>query len=187
MPRTRFTALDVVVDPHVKPESDDDQEAWSDKLMDAVRAFATGRALREALPCEDPTKLKKVRITAASVELGDRYGRVHVHFNITIEHETLVYLKSPHDDREINRTIADWFSRELKRDGCFCSVRLNNSSRAFNYAVKHGAAADRVVVAIPAGQGDAGVRDDARPAGLDARGGEGGIKLDGVQPIAGLK
>lgn len=187
MPRTRFTALDVVVDPHVKPESDDDQEAWSDKLMDAVRAFATGRALREALPCEDPTKLKKVRITAASVELGDRYGRVHVHFNITIEHETLVYLKSPHDDREINRTIAAWFSRELERDGCFCSVRLNNSSRAFNYAVKHGAAASRVDVVLSAGQGDASVRDDARPAGLDTRVGERNITVDASQRNTGLQ
>lgn len=159
MPRTRFTALDVVLDPHVKPESDDDQEEWTNKLLDAVKSFATGRALREAIPCEDPAKLRKVRITAASVELGDRYGRVHVHFNLTIEHETLVYLKSPHDEREINRTIADWFSRELDRPGCFCSVRLSNSSRARNYAVKSGSAAATVnVTGLSSGSGDQDVR-----------------------------
>lgn len=165
MPRTRFTALDVVLDPHVKPESDDDQEQWSERLLAAVKQFATGRALREAIPCQDPSKLKKVRITAASVELGDRYGRVHVHFNLTIEHETLVYLKSPHDDREINRTIAAWFSRELDRDGCFCSVQLSNSSRARNYAVKSGAASATVEVKGLSARGDtAGARDIARAA-----------------------
>ena len=171
MPRTRFTALDVVLDPHVKPESDDDQEQWSERLLAAVKQFATGRALREAIPCQDPAKLKKVRITAASVELGDRYGRVHVHFNLTIEHETLVYLKSPHDDREINRTIAAWFSRELERDGCFCSVQLSNSSRARNYAVKSGAASATVEVrGLSAREGATGARDIARAADGDLLG-----------------
>lgn len=146
MPRSRYTDFMVLVDPHIVPGDDTEQEEWTQKLMDAVREFVTAPVLRQVLLCEDSTKLRAARLVGASVELGDLYGRVHIHFNLSLTHETQVYLKSP-DGREINRVFAEWFSRRLGKDGVFVSVKLADTSRAKNYATKSGErAADSVTV-----------------------------------------
>lgn len=134
--RDRFTDLMVVVDPHIVPADDNDQQKWGDILISAVQRFVTPAVLKAVLLCEDSSRLKRAQLVNASVELGDKYGRIHIHFNLNLTHQTKVLLKHP-DGREINDQFQQWFNAELGRS-CFVSVRLADSGRAKNYATKSG-------------------------------------------------
>lgn len=128
----------VTVDTHCKPEDDADRARLVDVLKRVLRQFNTKEALKATILCEDPSKLKRIVMTSASIEEGDKYGRVHAHFNLSIEHETNVYLRHP-DGRTLNRVLIDWFNAALQPDtgkDCYVRASLAESSRAKNYATK---------------------------------------------------
>jgi hypothetical protein len=143
MPRTRFTDLFFTVDTHVPATETDADKVLAGQLRDiVVRQMYTRAALSRILIPENPAAIKKVTLTGFSVEHGTKYNRIHCHFNLSIEHQTTLYLKDPRDDeRTINRTTMAWFDEQLEPitgRKCYASVRLSDSSRAKNYAVKHG-------------------------------------------------
>lgn len=133
MPRVRFTEFIVLVDTHYAPKTEAEEKALSDDLLAAVKEFCSVPVLRQVLLCEDVTKLRRKQLTGASVELGDKYRRIHVHFVLNLEHETTIYLKHP-NGRTVNRTCQDWFNERLGTS-CFVSVALGDT-RAKNYATK---------------------------------------------------
>lgn len=151
--RDRFTDLMVLVDPHIVPVDDADLRERGQWLMQAVNAFVTPAVLKATVPCADPSKLRRAQLLGASVEVGDKYGRVHIHFNLNLMHRTTVYLKHP-DGRTINDSIQTWFNERLGKS-CFVSVRLADTSRAKNYATKSG------------GGVDGGIRVGRTPVGED--------------------
>jgi hypothetical protein len=126
----------ILVDPHIVPKDSEEERTLGDWLMAAVRAFVTAPVLRATIPTEDPSRLKRAQLLNASVEVGDKYGRIHVHFNLNLTHPTKVLLKHP-DGRTINDEVQNWFNRQLGQS-CFVSVRLAESGRAKNYATKNG-------------------------------------------------
>lgn len=134
----RYTDLMVTVDTHCKPEDDADRSRLVDVLKRVLRQYNTKDALKATILCEDPSKLRRIVMTSASIEEGDKYGRVHAHFNLSIEHETNVYLRHP-DGRTLNRVLIDWFNAALQPDtgkDCYVRASLAESSRAKNYATK---------------------------------------------------
>lgn len=133
MPRTRFTEFIILVDTHYKPKTPLEEETLTQELLDAVKEFTSVPVLRRVLLCEDASKLRRKQLTGASVELGDRYGRIHVHFVLNLEHQTTVYLAHP-DGRTVNRQFQDWFNERLGTN-TFVSVSLGDT-RAKNYATK---------------------------------------------------
>lgn len=133
--RTRFTDLMVLVDPHIVPADDTETALLSAQLMSAARAFVTPAVLKATIPCENPNKLKRAQLLGASVEIGERYGRIHIHFNLNLTHETKIYLKHPGDGKTINNEVQEWFNERLGKS-CFVSVRLADTGRAKNYATK---------------------------------------------------
>ena len=140
MPRRRFTHYFITVDTHTVAENEDIEKETSDVLIGAVKRFIEPANLKTVLLVADPSRLKAVKLQNASVEVGDKYRHVHIHFNLQIEHETEVYLKDPRDGRTINVAVADFFNSILEpRLGrkCFVSVRLGDT-RAQNYATKSG-------------------------------------------------
>lgn len=146
MSRTRFTEFIVLVDTHYAPKTPEEEKALSDDLLAAVQEFSSVPVLRQLLLCEDSSKLRRKQLTGASVELGDTYKRIHVHFVLNLEHQTTLYLKHP-DGRTINRVCQDWFNKRLGTS-CFVSVALGDT-RAKNYAAKgtkHGPTVERVSI-----------------------------------------
>lgn len=138
--RERFTDLMILVDPHIVPRDSEHERALGDWLIAAVRSFVTAPVLRATIPTEDPSRLKRAQLLNASVEVGDKYGRIHVHFNLNLTHTTKVLLKHP-DGRTINDEVQKWFNQQLgiaADQSCFVSVRLAESGRAKNYATKNG-------------------------------------------------
>lgn len=152
--RERFTDLMILVDPHIVPIDDADAQVKGDWLMDAVRGFVTAPVLRATIPTEDPTRLMRAQLLGASVEIGERYGRIHVHFNLNLTHKTKVLLKHP-DGRTINDEVQKWFNQRLGVS-CFVSVRLAETGRAKNYATKDGTGVGAVSIG--------GKELDSRPA-----------------------
>lgn len=103
----------------------------------------TKSELLKIIIADDPTRVRRVQLTSSAVEVGSNKHHVHAHFNLSIEHGTFVRLKGVNDDdeRTINRTTMQWFDEHLEpRTGrkCYASVKLAESSRFKNYAVKHG-------------------------------------------------
>ncbi len=138
----RYTDLMITVDTHCQPKDDEDRVRLTELLKRVLKEFNTAAALKATLLCEDPSKLRRVVMTSASVEEGDKYGRVHAHFNLSIEHETNVYLRHP-DGRTLNRVLIDWFNARLEPEtgkDCYVRASLAESSRAKNYATKASAA-----------------------------------------------
>lgn len=129
----RFTEFIVLVDTHYAPKTPEEEKALSDDLLEAVKEFSSREVLRELLLCKDSSKLRTKQLTGASVELGETYKRIHVHFVLNLEHDTEIYLKHP-DGRTINRVCQDWFNNRLGTS-CFVSVALGDT-RAKNYAAK---------------------------------------------------
>lgn len=138
----RYTDLFFTIDTHVAPESDEDQVRVTNLLTRTIREFLSAAVLKAVLLCEDPTKLRRVVPSGGSVELGDKYNRIHAHFNLSVAHETNVYLKHP-DGRTLNTVVADWFNTKLEPEtgrACYARVTLADSSRAKNYAAKSSSA-----------------------------------------------
>lgn len=133
MSRARFTEFMVLVDTHYAPKTPEEEKALGDDLLAAVREFCSVAVLRRVLLCDDVSKLRKKQLTGASVEIGEKYHRLHVHFVLNLEHQTTVYLKHP-DGRTINKQCQEWFNERLGTN-CFVSVALADT-RAKNYATK---------------------------------------------------
>lgn len=147
----RYTDLMITVDTHCQPADDEDRARLTALLKRVLKEYNTAAALKETLLCEDPTKLRRVVMTSASIEEGDKYGRVHAHFNLSIEHETNVYLKHP-DGRTLNRVLIDWFNAHLQPEtgkDCYVRASLAESSRAKNYATKASARSASSTSAVP--------------------------------------
>lgn len=136
MSRDRFTDFMVTVDPHIVPADETEVQLLANQLKSAVQAFVTAPVLKTVLPCEDPNGLKRAQLLNMAVEIGEKYGREHVHFNLNLTHRTKIFLKHP-DGRTINDEVQKWFNQRLDRS-CFVSVRLADSGRAKNYATKAG-------------------------------------------------
>lgn len=136
MSRDRFTDLMITVDPHIIPKDETEVQIVANQLKSAVQAFVTAPVLKAVLPCENPNALKRAQLIGLSVEIGEKYGREHVHFNLNLTHRTKILLKHP-DGRTINDEVQKWFNQRLERS-CFVSVRLADTSRAKNYATKAG-------------------------------------------------
>lgn len=148
--RTRYTDLFFTVDTHVKPNDADDEQRLARALVEAVDAFVTPAVLRAVLPCDDARKLRGATLTPWVPEVGSKFGRIHCHFNLSLRHETKIYLKHPRDGRTINEQVQQWFDERLEPvtgRKCFARVSLADSGRAKNYAVKHGQAVDDFTVA----------------------------------------
>jgi len=140
MSRDRYTDLMITVDPHVVPADETETTQIANQLKAAVTAFVTAPVLKAVLPCGDPSKLRRAQLIGFAVEIGEKYGREHVHFNLNLTHRTKIYLKHP-DGRTINDEVQKWFNERLGRS-CFVSVRLAETGRAKNYATKDGTSAD---------------------------------------------
>lgn len=148
----RYTDLFITVDTHVAPENEAERERITAVLTRAIRKFLSAAVLKVVILCEDASRLRRVVPSGGAVELGDKYGRVHAHFNLSIGHETNVYLKHP-DGRTLNTVIADWFDNELRPDtgkACYVRASLAESSRAKNYAAKSSNTAGATSVSGPA-------------------------------------
>jgi hypothetical protein len=134
----RYTDLMITVDTHCQPKDDEDRVRLTALLKRVLKEYNTAPSLKATILCEDPAKLRRIVMTSASIEEGDKYGRVHAHFNLSIEHETNVYLKHP-DGRTLNRVLIDWFNAHLEPEtgkDCYVRASLAESSRAKNYATK---------------------------------------------------
>ena len=138
--RSRYTDFFVTVDTHVASADDAQDKLIGALLLQTVRKFCTPAVLKQVLITDNPNKLRMATLTNASVEIGEKYKRIHVHFNISLLHETFIRLAA--NGESINTRVANWFDSELEDSTgkkCYASVRLSESSRAKNYAIKHGA------------------------------------------------
>lgn len=133
MSRTRFTEFAILVDTHYVPKTADEEATMTAELEAAVKEFCSVPVLRSVILCDDVTKLRKKQLMGSSVEIGDKYKRIHVHFVLNLEHQTTIYLKHP-DGRTINRVCQEWFNERLGTS-CFVAVSLADT-RAKNYATK---------------------------------------------------
>jgi hypothetical protein len=152
MPRRAYTTFFITVDTHVKSTGPELEREIGFLLLTTIKEFCTPQVLRQVLLVEDVSKLKRARLNNASVETGDKYDRIHAHFNLQLAHETTIYLKAP-DGRTINPRVAEWFNGKLEPTTgkkVFVSVRLGNSA-AENYAVKSGAAVEDFTVNVRVG------------------------------------
>ena len=146
--RSRYSDFFVTLDTHVVSATDDVDKHAADMLIRTIKKFCTPAVLKEVLIQEVPNKLRMATLTNASVEVGDKYKRIHAHFNISILHETNLGLVTP-EGVSINTLVADWFNTQLEPETgtkCYASVRLSESSRAKNYAIKHGAVVEPLKV-----------------------------------------
>ena len=124
----------ILVDTHYAPKTTAEEQALSEDLKAAVVECCSVPVLRTLLLCDDVSKLRRKQLMGVGVEIGEKYKRIHVHFQLNLEHQTTVYLRHPDDDRTINRQFQDWFNRRLGTS-CFVSVKLTDT-RAKNYATK---------------------------------------------------
>ncbi len=130
----------ITVDPHIVPKDETEVSIVAAQLKSAVLAFVTAPVIIATIPCEDPSKIRRAQLLNMAVEIGEKYGREHVHFNLNLTHRTKILLKHP-DGRTINDEVQKWFNARLGRS-CFASVRLADTSRAKNYATKSGTSTD---------------------------------------------
>ena len=135
----RFTDLHCVVDTHITPRDDTEQEEVANILIEVLERLDTRDGYRAALAMDDPSKLKRVIMMGGAVERGEKYGRLHAHFNLSIMHEGKFLLG------EANARLANWFNDQFPwRTACFASVELLESSRTKNYNAKSSRTIDHV-------------------------------------------
>ncbi len=137
----KFTDLHCTIDTHIAPRTREQADAVATELMRIVQEELNTRAGYEAvIPMEEPNTLKSVTLLNASVEMGEKYKRMHIHFNLDVIHEGKVLLK------DANRRLCQWFNRVSPWEApCYASVRLLESSIAKNYNGKAGQYVEPVV------------------------------------------
>lgn len=128
-----------MVDSHIKPRDEGEMEMVTDEIAYALDQLNTVGGYRAALAMDDPQKLKRVVMMNSSVEIGEKYGRLHAHFNLSIVHEGKFLLG------EANAKLSAWFNEQFPwPQRCFASVELLESSRAKNYNAKSSRVIDHV-------------------------------------------
>jgi len=144
----RFTDLHCTIDTHISPRTQEEAQAVADELLRLVtEELNTRQGYQESIPVEEDGKLRSVTMLNASVEMGEKYKRIHIHYNLSIVHETKVLLK------DANRRLQDWFNLHSPwGTECYAKVRLLDSSRAKNYNVKKGVYAEPVTARMETGE-----------------------------------
>lgn len=141
-----FTDIHCVVDTHIVPQTNEQQEDIANTIIRVLELLDTRDGYREALAMDDHRALKRVIMVGGSVERGEKYGRMHTHFNLSIMHEGKFLLG------EANARLSAWFNDNFPwPTRCFASVELLESSRAKNYNAKSG----RVIDSVTADRGTA--------------------------------
>ena len=136
---SRYTRLHCVIDSHIAPASESEKQHVSETLLDLVKTQLnsksgyTGVLVPHIAP---PGRLRNVTLLNATVEQGSRYGRIHIHFVLSIVHTSRFEL-TPVDGVNIYQRLAGWLESKLPWDTRpYVSVRLLDT-RAQNYAAKN--------------------------------------------------
>lgn len=146
----KFTDVSVMINTHIKPKSEGEKELIIKELDRVLTKFYTKPILNKLILRTADTELVKVTMTGDSVEQGKKFGQMHIHFNLSIEHNGAVLLKD--GEKAINTVFKQWWDSQFEwSTGCHAAVVLLDSSRTRNYNIKSGAE-DDIEVAI--GQSD---------------------------------
>lgn len=147
---TRWTNLHIVIDSHVRPQGPAEEKMIGNDLLDIVKTKLNSKAGYEAVfgpHLAVDTRLREVTLLNATVEKGNRFGRLHLHCIITIAHSGRFNLNRVSDGKNIYQTLCEWLIPRLPwlNDPTYpfphpdarpyVSVRILNS-RAHNYASK---------------------------------------------------
>lgn len=135
----RFTQLHCVIDSHIKPSNASEEDYVKTALLEIVRDKLNSKAGYGAVLAphiEPPGRLLTVTMMSIGAEVGDRFGRVHVHYVMEVKHSSN-FLLTAADGKNIYERICEWVTPRLPWNARpYVSVRLLDT-RAQNYAAKN--------------------------------------------------
>lgn len=133
-----YTQLHCVIDSHIQPDNEDEEEYLKSMLLDLVRDKLNSVAgynyvLKPHI--EPPGKILAVTMLSIGAETGDKFSRVHIHFVLEVKHNSKFLLNAA-DGLNIYERLYEWITPRLPwSTKPYVSVRLLDT-RAQNYVAK---------------------------------------------------